>query len=544
MLLKRYSRQLKTQLKTYSGTAVPRGSPVETKLAVYNKLRKLIKRHDDLDSRKNPGGEEFGKQMEDQINRYYSMLKHKLDKLDDSKDTGKVEKKSVKRKEESVKYDDDHMKSETIDEKIRYSAEEEEEGEDYVQVSEIGPTPQLNGRVLTIFDIQTSPEKIETSPMKTNSNTAVNLGIKLSDIGNHLDPPLDGAEIFRTPSKSANGQQRFKDLESSSRRLDFNVTPKKSNKGPDLMETPRYLRSQSTSLHHIDEIIIGDEWSDDSENGDTDSNENMENRMHSIDSSESKNGVSTIHEKPVVFEKSVSHESVNDEPSPIIRRPGRSLFEIHKDFSKLKRNLTDLQKLIDDEEGSEMSRSVEIKEDTDIGLVEDSEMKMKMMMKIDTNESNISQPENKLDNHADDQIDTDIQQIFDPHFKLRNKIKTIKRSTRRAKLKSEKLTFTDELDEIDIHALSRGKRKPESDVGQEQVQPQNNYQNQNVLLDDDEYKYGEEDEEVYQRKNIQELEKELNVGGNLKNKGKHPLSNNFVRLKINRGGHGRFKRRR
>ncbi|KAH3686545.1 hypothetical protein WICPIJ_002467, partial [Wickerhamomyces pijperi] len=75
-----------------------------------------------------------------------------------------------------------------------------------VRVSELGPTPQLNGKVLSIFDILRSPEKsplkndmssgsAQTSPFKTPTATRRKLNLSITD------KPIPKLGSFRTPSR-------------------------------------------------------------------------------------------------------------------------------------------------------------------------------------------------------------------------------------------------------------------------------------------------------------------------------------------------------
>lgn len=545
-LLKKYAHYLKTQLKSYSGEAVKKGSTIERKLLIYKKLRKLVHYVDE-----NPA--EFGEKTEDskaagQVEAYYKLLEHKVQKLQNQKQQGQESAGKKEKIGSVVKLADHEMPKATVkggeenegEIQIRTNNDISEGEEETDIVTEIGPTPQLNGRVLTIFDIQTSPEQFLVSPLKNRLNYKQENHIGAQNLH------IENDDVFKTPSKPASQLEKQPNqlanyLDSSSRKLKFddvNTTPVKREPGTsfeNLNETPRYLRTQSRSLKNIDEIIIGDEWSADELDGDMDGNMGDDNVVLSDDEVDME-----IVALPDLDEN-IDH--INVEPSPIIKRMGRSLFDLHKDLIGLRRNLTDLEELVDDDEDIARSKihneltakqTLEPEKETKHG----EEIEGKEVPPVnDENSDDNTLVEATTDNTSEviDQQKEEIQTVFDPHYKLRKKVKTVKRSTKRAKLRTDRLDQKDELAEMDIHALAFGKRPAENpDVGL-------NCEDENPAADvnGDEDDFAEREEE-YVRKDIKQLEKELNVG-KAKSKGKHPLSNNFVRLKINRG---RFKRRR
>jgi DNA replication regulator SLD2 len=520
-LLKLYAHHLKKQLKTHSGTVVRKGSSIENKLHVYKKIRKVVHYCDELSIASDD------KKAVNQVNEYYKYLEKKIQRLKFSINEKKIEKEEKKIESSTLPVKQGKLTEESLHETLdKVISDHNDDDDDYGdedddelnEITEIGPTPQLNGRVLTIFDIQTSPEKFNISPLKNRQNQQqkdLNLGINLDS----LDIPDDA--VFKTPSKLTSMQSlSYSSLETSSRKLNFETTPKVS-KLNEIGETPRYLRTQTIKLNNVDEIIIGDEWSDDDDDADVDASD--DESLPNIISSDNEEG-------NILEELNELESHINIEPSPIIKRTGKSLFELHEDLVIFKKKLTGLELLKENTVN-------EYEEANDLTNVEDLEL-----------EKNI---EKNLNDETSKNDEDEITKVFDPHYKLRNKIKTIKRSTRRAKLRTEKLCIEDDLDEIDIHALAFGKHKLDFDVDHNQSDDNNeaenddtnnNKDNSNAVDENDEYDYGEEDE-IYERKGVEQLEKELQVG-KIKGKGRHPLSNNFVRLKINRGGKGRFKRRR
>lgn len=531
-LLRKYSHYLKTELKAFTGKKVTKGSSVENKLRVYRKLRKLIHYVDD----ELKGKVEQEKKIIKQVDNYYEYLESKISKSLN----GQTElSTSTRGKTKQVSHHEQPPGNKQVNQESIETDEDDEE------ITEVGPTPQLNGRVLTIFDIQPSPEKIEMSPMK---------GVPKLNLGIQLEAPQE-VEMFKTPTKPV----KTLDLGfgSSSRKLTFDkidiadddlvkdTVPAKSNMQP-IHETPKYLKTQSTKLNHVDYVMIDDNWSEDEFDdgftdtmaplgrGNDDKHENDTPKKHFLELSFSDSELSTLS---------------YIEPSPIIKRTsGRSLFELHKDVVNLKRNLTDLQELA----GLESDHNELNKQDEPVlQTVGYDEYKLdeKPKESDEADQNLVSGESTHVSSPTKDNtlFRENIVNVFDPHYKLRNKIKTIKRSTRRAKLQSDKISIHDDLEEIDIHALAFGKRKLNFDEGQSCDSAKDHSKSETPHKRSSDIYTSDEDDELYERKDIAQLEKELEVKNKGKGfKGKHPLSNNFVRLKINRGrrGNSRFKRRR
>ncbi|KAG0680365.1 hypothetical protein C6P40_004543 [Pichia californica] len=535
--LRKYAHHLKTQLKIYSGESVKKGDSIERKLSIYKKLRKLFHY---LDEKKGEDGIIIkDDKTNKQVKTYYDLLKGKIDKLNSKI----LEEKKVKNLSNLKKIQIDSSNSKIYENEIINSDEENEpnsnnrnnnndlndnldqDNEYDEEFTEIGPTPQLNGRVLTIFDIETSPEHLIISPIKNRIQN--NLNINLGNENNEDDDNNDDDKIFKTPSKPILSHDNnsniiiHNNLSSSSRKLNFEnieTTPIKNKINLEqelkINETPRYLRSQLMSIKNVDEIIIGDNWSEDEfDDGDD------EEKFYADDDDEE--GDLDIDRLPDIDDDIKISSFI--EPSPIIKKRGRSLFDLQKDLIGLKRNLTDLEEVIEDDYAGDYDDNNN--NNDDILEINNDKPNNDGFKKNENNDLN--------DENKDEKEEETIENVFDPHYKLRNKIKTIKRSTKRAKLKTDKIDVKDELEKVDIHALAFGNLSNVLDMG---------LNVKNHSYDD---KEEEEEEEEYIRKDIKQLEEELNIGKS-KGKGRHPLSNNFVRLKINRGGRkgGKFGRKR
>lgn len=403
LYLKDYAKELKANLKIHKGETIIKGSEIESQFKTYSKLQRLFKHVDKRDV----------KEYEKHIDSFYKKIedKRKLEVKDH------IEKVIVEEKKvNEVILSSDHQEEEPKNEE----KEEEEDEEEEVDITEVGPTPQLNGRVLSLFDIVTSPDK---TPKRHFGNSSRKLSFSESEAN-------DSNEVN-----------------------EITILNK-------INETPRYLRTQADRLR----------------------------------------GVGVVMDNRIIDENIV--DSKFEEPSPILKRHGRSIFDIRKDLVGLKRNLTDLMEEAQEEEEMKIKNGDEVKKQ---GEVEGSED----------------------DVGGIEKNDGDVGEVYDPHAKLRAKIKTNKRQTRRAKLKTDNINDNDELDSMDIHALAFG-----------DIKSTEKNENMKRINDDDDDDEEEGDSDEYERRDIEELKIEL---GNATSKGKHPLSNNFVRLKINK--RGRFKRR-
>lgn len=505
-----YYKYLKKQLKKYSGESVKRGGIIETKLKLYEKLKKLINKcNNDQNIKIN----------EDNIDRYYKYLQKKIEKLTNDT-TVKTDKQPI----ENIKIVDSPNKSDGtfVDDNIQEGNEAKDDEESEIEIDEIGPTPQLNGRVLTIFDIETSPKNFNISPIKHNNDGLLSLNQKMG-----ITNSKDGDEIFKTPTSkriltSNPGKIELSYLNSSSKKLSFDevgFTTPKHDRIKVVLETPNYLRSESITIKTVDKIIISDQWSDDDDENDYNYNSD-EDSTHDTSIEDSKNDEDLNYED---VENLPDIDESAFEPSPIIKKCGRSVYDLHNDLISLKKNLSGLKEFMDEENAD---NSVEYN-----GLSNDQ--KKPITDNLEANE----QEQHLNTKHDLDEIDN----VFDPHMKLRKKMKTIKRSTRRAKLRTDNLDYKDEMEHLDIHALAF------SNVNKNESKHRILFDNIDddeinfIELEDDNYKSDEE----YVRKDFATLEKELNINKNSKSKskGKHPLSNNFVKLKINNKHRGKFRKR-
>lgn len=304
----------------------------------------------------------------------------------------------------------------------------------------IGPTPQLNGRVLGLFDIQL--KQLPNSPTRPHM-----------EVTSPKKPTKLELELFKTPTKGKN-VSTFKTPQSTRRRLQFDKS---------VDQTPSYLREMTQQVAvGLDYTAILSDLSDFS-----DSEEEI---------------VNDVSQTPIQKEASPNTRRMI-EPSPLIKRkPEKSLFVLSQELKALQQSSQALDAIMDPE----------------------------------PEEQEEAEPEK-----------SETPLAVDPMEKYRNKVKTIKRTTRRVKMKTQDLEVEDdELEGVDIHQRINELKKP---VKLKRPAPQTS---------EDEEESEEEEEETYTRKYTREPPSKN------KSRGKHPLSNNFVRLKINMHHGGRFKRRR
>lgn len=195
---------------------------------------------------------------------------------------------------------------------------------------------------------------------------------------------------------------------------------------------------------------------------------------------------------------SIPQKEFNFDPSPIFKGSGRSIFSLNREVKTLKRNLNQLL----EEEKFDLPTPPSLSSST---------------LEVDDNaDENIITEQKKPE-------DTDLNT-----YKIKHK--TIKRSTRRVKMKTQK----------DIHEDDTFKEKQIHDF----IANESNDDNNNDVNDVNDVNisggYEEDeisDEETYERMDFTHLMNQE------KKSGKHPLSNNFVKLKIFNKNRGKFRRR-
>ncbi|VEU22308.1 DEKNAAC103343 [Brettanomyces naardenensis] len=333
---------------------------------------------------------------------------------------------------------------------------------DDAAINGLGPTPQLDGRVLGIFDIQLRLQKSpdsDPSPSKRRVSSP------------RKEPPVTTANSnfpasmdFKTPTKIRIDPQ-FKTpqqgIGSARKRLQF------------AEQTPQYLRdvTEKVSILDYDGILSdlsdlsgieseSDEYSDDSVV------EKVEDDTGSIFTSPA-----TPNTQKLI------------EPSPIIRRHyEKSLYTISQELKGLQKNLE--------------------------------------LLREESGEAEV------VENDVVEEIKEDVKPDYDPIAKYRKKVKTVKRTTRRVKMKTMgPEDVDDELAGVDL-------QKRMKLLGNENEGVKRKEEEVDVHEEEEE----EEEEEVYERKMIRSPPS--------KKKKRNPLATNFVRLKINQHHGGRFRKRR
>lgn len=119
-----------------------------------------------------------------------------------------------------------------------------EDNDEFIELqmdAELGPTPQANGKVLSIFDLHLTPP--ESSPLRSKTTQPVKEEINTEQ------------DTFKTPTKTRIRKLEFSDLTPSRRPLGLN-TPSKNNiimKTPQkfasnvVLETPSYIKKPTTT---------------------------------------------------------------------------------------------------------------------------------------------------------------------------------------------------------------------------------------------------------------------------------------------------------
>ncbi|QPG74696.1 hypothetical protein FOA43_002029 [Brettanomyces nanus] len=455
--LDNYLKSLKGEIKTWeiqndgktlSWNIIEAKNPnMARKYKKYAKLKRLLKKSDsgdvDLEAVFHKWGESYKSEKREKGHKHRHGQKQKQ-KQKHSRGVPMTPTRQIKsiEKEEKVELTED-----VEDDPIKGAGDSE--------IDELGPTPQLNGRVLGIFDIQLRQQQSPVDDSPTKKVTVMSPKAE-SGISSSFKTPtkIEKPSMFRTP------------INSCRKRLQFEAK---------MDETPQYLREVAQKVSILDYDGILSDLSDFSDvESDSDLSDDSNVNSMKYDSSENPH-VSPATQRLI-------------EPSPIIRKHyKKSLYAMNEELKGLKNSL-------------EKWREESIQEDSGFG----GELEPKK-----------------------EEILEEVVVPVDRIAKYRNKVKTIKRTTRRVKMKTQgPENVEDELEGEDLQQKMKelanaGNRVKEKEVEQE---------------DNDEKDEDEENtpQEVYVRKRIRTPPKKRKV---------NPLSTNFVRLKINQH-HGGWKRRR
>lgn len=395
--------------------------------------------------------------------------------------------------------------------------------DDAEQTDKIGPTPQLNGRVLGIFDIELKQLKsfsnlLEQTPSKIDNKEITISSPKL--LGSVDDKFTGFGEnkslgMFETPTSKG----RTKDALFKTPQQDLASCRKKLSFGSNIEQTPQYLHHETEALSMLDYDGMLSDLSDFDE-----SNSDCESSTDGQDS-----------DAPDISDDDVIVGGGNDPNSHILGSADR----LDKDSRSLLLPPTpNTNKLIEP--------SPLIKRHYEKSLFTMNQELKSIKKNLDFFTEQEESSESTLENDADQNEKTggksESQKERDPIAGYRKKIKTIKRTTRRTKLKTRgPQDVVDELQGIDIHQKLReleenARKRHIADLGIGNTDFNNDIDagvNDNGSDNEEE----EEEEGVYVRKMIRDPP-------NKKRKGRNPLSNNFVRLKINNHRRGRFRGRR
>ncbi|GMG22701.1 unnamed protein product [Ambrosiozyma monospora] len=549
--------------------------------------------------------------------------------------------------------------------------EEEDEPEDEDDNVIIGPTPQLNGRVLGLFDIQLSPEKQQQirNTMRTPSSTPRSkskLSQNLSLLRQPLEDPSNGdvtdKSVFKTPTKRT-VQRKLNFAEAVTETHDIigqdydefrTPTKKKPFKMIEIEATPAYFRSNSVlSSQQITAVELDQAEEDELfryVTNENDSEDDDSEKVVGSDEEDNEMMISFVQEQNQETGDAIVSPTKFIEPSPILGRVGggsfgKSFFTMNQELNALKRTLKFTEDE-DDEDGNESEKNVKTNNDKDDsndvkqkskvideelenlgsdfdsdddddnnkdGEKQDNENKETANSENDktanpetdqtvdqekgtTNEetankaspkpvkpakpppqqyetleelirqeekeqeesalhyenaglsdSSSSSPSSPKTAAEKQQLERDNR---DRNAKYRKKVKTMKRTTRRVKLRTAELSDTDELENVDIQQEIKKMEKDEAEERDKKLKRTLNELDSDFDSDsEDEEEDNEEDgdgkKDSSSRWNFEEMiEKEKQDKLKGKKHGKHPLSNNFVRMKIHHKGRGkRFRRR-
>ncbi|ODV83754.1 hypothetical protein CANARDRAFT_177455 [[Candida] arabinofermentans NRRL YB-2248] len=498
--LSNYLNSLKSKIKAWEHSFMP-DKPTQSDIKSNNNVAKMYKNY-----------QKYKKIMNDLKVGKLSLsnwkdLKHsqkKNDKLKSSSDN--AEKKPTKHK----KSKDKKVKVQTHEfvQEDQYEDEDEDEDQDDSD-KEIGPTPQLHGRVLGVFDIELKPTP-QSTPVKKNPLIDNNIEfVSPLKATPRINRKLNDVE-FITPSKKVERKLLFGGA-------GVNIETPKKQQQHKVDETPGYMKV-NLSRTHSSAILLKLNNNDDNNNNDNDTDTDTDNDEIQVENE----SIMTPLKSPT---KSLGTSPLKIEPSPILRRNlGKSLFQINNELSTLKKNLKFFESETndDDDDDDEVKSSGDEAIESPLEVVDDIDGDVKI--------------DNKLYDPTKEKIDTS-----------KKRSKTMKRTTKRVKLKTVELsTNDDEFDNINIHDKikemdeSYSKHMAQIEKNRDDLviidNGSDNDDQLDRLTDDDD----DDSNEVYKRR-----EHDLTKDSKKTTKG-HPLSNNFVKYKIHKrkgGGNNRFSRR-
>ncbi|OWB61536.1 hypothetical protein B5S29_g2431 [[Candida] boidinii] len=427
---------------------------------------------------------------------------------------------------------------------------------------DLGPTPQLQGRVMGIFDINvsTTPDKKKiimrtpTKLKKEESITPKKLKISPSNVKNP-------GSSFKTPTTSrVERKLLFTDLVTPTSRTDENtvsrniqqslqntiITPRRKELPSSISETPLYLRQQSESHLQVElEAMKSNQYSPDSSSSDT-SISPIKNTVKFMSQPAIKSELMTTPIKTKSYDDSLimsMSPSRLSEPSPFFKKVrSKSIFELQNDLIKMNNEQENWMNYEDEE----IRKLIELEKKTNT----DSRNPEKIPTENNDNNNEITEKQ-ILQDEESIKLTVDVEEDINSELvkvnvdeaksklleKLRKKSKTQKRTTRRVKMKTQALDENDTLKDMDVHQHIE-------ELIQENLDELNE---SDTEIDDlkSNLRTGTEGDEVFDKYFAERKRKLEDEANNLRKSkkvtGAHPLSNNFVRLNINR--HSNFKKK-
>ncbi|GMM28751.1 hypothetical protein DAMA08_014670 [Martiniozyma asiatica (nom. inval.)] len=406
--LKRFCKSLKSELKRHSGKKIDKNTPLYEKLYIYNKVKALLS-----EPTADPA------KLKKYYVKYVSGSTSDGDALSADKNNESAKEKTELDKGKIAQAENIFNGEGKAEEDANEDADDDADADADAdaEVTEIAPTPQLEGRVLSLFSIAT-PQSLFKHP-------------KIS------------------PAKSLLKDTSLVELK------------------------PTVLISESPIKSTVRELCIS--------------------------------------------------------PSPLFK--GRNLAGLKRELEGLKKNLNILISAADQDASAENC----FEYDHPIDNETDGFKTLSSLMGLNDNVDSETAVQKDTDTAAvegDDPATNEevkVQALSDTSGGVANsgrvyKAKTVKRTTRRVRMKTEKhIEVNNQFEDVNIHGLAT-EEAAESDSS---------------LHDDDVQEHTEDaSEDEYERMDLQKLKEQP------KSKSKHPLSNNFVKMKIHYKNKGRFKKRR
>ncbi|ODV94091.1 hypothetical protein PACTADRAFT_4046 [Pachysolen tannophilus NRRL Y-2460] len=437
------------------------------------------------------------------------------------------------------------------------------------KIKELGPTPQLNGRVLSIFDIPlnspvVTPVKRQKGTMSPSKILEDQEEFQQGSVNSSSDDEADIQKLINKENRAKTEPEPiFKTPMKKRQQIEFIKTPIKysNSKSPlkkKFMETPLYLRKD---VGHVDGNVTTDFWKSSPNSKDLKNHHITLSKTPSPNSNSNSNlnlnSNSDLKRKSNVSSNNSVLLDVGSSPifSPQSRFSKRkSLYEMINELDQIQTEITNIDDVEDEDIKKLIMRENEllIRKKNDAKMAENDdewnilvEQEAAAGKQDEMNAKNTEESSNAIQNSKQDET-----------LHVHKKAKTQKRQTRRVKLHSRTGIIAnqqkDDYAEVNIHERLKEMRQDDIDqmtADAEDIEDEKDLDVLNNLEDDlssgsssytSSSSSSEDDEKDDEEVVLRSKAKDINE----KKEKFKPLNTNFVRMKIHYKNRGKFRKRR